>query len=134
MIETLKALNALITQYREGEAERTASLDELRDEDGEPLDGNYAHLDELRFDKALEAQDALDGLLSALETLTGRDLEEGDEVTILADAETTAGGFVGFEGATKGTVKAGPDVDGDILVQADNGLVQFVSPTFLTKG
>jgi hypothetical protein len=59
----------LTMKYRERDAQRTAQLDELRDEDGEPLNGDYAKLDERRTDLALEADDDLSGLLRSLEEL-----------------------------------------------------------------
>ncbi|ATI18845.1 hypothetical protein SEA_DIANE_61 [Streptomyces phage Diane] len=66
---TLLVIRQLVAEYRLDSNGREAELDELRDEDGEPLDGNYAHLDERRFDMALEDSYALDGLLSKLEEL-----------------------------------------------------------------
>jgi Sec-independent protein translocase protein TatA len=66
--ETLKdRLRALIAEYKAREAKRKAELDEMRDEDGEPIDGDYAKLDERRFDLALESADDLIGLLNSLE-------------------------------------------------------------------
>jgi hypothetical protein len=62
-------LRGLVAEYKARDAQRTAQLDELRDEDGEPLDGDYAKLDERRTDLALEADDDLGGLLRSLEEL-----------------------------------------------------------------
>jgi Sec-independent protein translocase protein TatA len=60
---------ALVAEYKARDAKRDAELDELRDEDGEPRDGDYAKLDERRYDLALEAADDLGGLIRNLEEL-----------------------------------------------------------------
>jgi hypothetical protein len=64
--ENRDKIRALMEEYRERDAKRYAELDELRDEDGEPRDGDYAKLDERRFDLALEASDDLTGLIDSL--------------------------------------------------------------------
>ncbi|MFF9095712.1 hypothetical protein ACF1AX_21610 [Streptomyces sp. NPDC014802] len=66
---TLLLLRQIVAEHRLASNEREAELDKLRDEDGEPLDGNYAHLDERRFDTALEDSEALGALLASLEEL-----------------------------------------------------------------
>ncbi|MEU6572325.1 hypothetical protein [Streptomyces sp. NPDC046805] len=63
-------VRALVAEYQAREDRRQAELDHLRDEDGEPIDGDYAKLDERRTDAALEADDDLSGLLRRLTELT----------------------------------------------------------------
>ncbi|MFJ6680552.1 hypothetical protein [Streptomyces werraensis] len=66
---TLLLIRQIVAEYRLRATEREAELNELRDEEGEPLDGDYASLDERRFDVALEDSDDLSGLLASLEEL-----------------------------------------------------------------
>ncbi|WDS51776.1 hypothetical protein SEA_TRIUMPH_62 [Streptomyces phage Triumph] len=66
---TLLLIRQIVAEHRLASNEREAELDKLRDEDGEPLDGDYARLDERRFDMALEDSGALDALLASLEEL-----------------------------------------------------------------
>ena len=66
---TLLKIRQLVAGYQLASIEREAELDELRDEDGEPLDGDYAKLDEYRYDAALADSDALAGLIRELTEL-----------------------------------------------------------------
>lgn len=66
---TLLLIRQIVAEYRLRTTEREAGLNELRNEEGEPLDGDYARLDERRFDVALEDSDDLSGLLASLEEL-----------------------------------------------------------------
>ncbi|QBI99422.1 hypothetical protein SEA_CAELUM_62 [Streptomyces phage Caelum] len=71
MNDALKGqVRELVAEYKARDAKRDAELDELRDEDGEPIDGDYYRLDERRTDLALAAADDLCGLIDKLAELT----------------------------------------------------------------
>lgn len=66
---TLLLIRQIAAEFRLRSEEREAELKELRNEEGEPLDGDYARLDERRFDMALEDSDDPSALLASLEEL-----------------------------------------------------------------
>ncbi|UFD97997.1 hypothetical protein PQC18_gp59 [Streptomyces phage Pablito] len=124
-------LKKILDEHSEREIERDEHLAQFKDEEGEVEDW-YG------YDSARTAQDEADaeaysGLIARLSELAGAAFKDGSRVRVAEGAQLASGGPVFFDGEVEGTVRGGVDEDGDILVEADNGVFQYVGTEYLTS-
>lgn len=131
MSETLKSL---VERYSKAYKAREDAIGDFFDDEGElKAETNYARFDEARTGHWEESHGDLGSLLSELAELVGLNYQPGDRVLVLADAKTAHDGEVFFEGETEATVVASADIDGDLLVTSDEGILQFVGARHLKR-
>ncbi|MCD2462427.1 hypothetical protein MBT42_02490 [Streptomyces sp. MBT42] len=125
-------IRKLIEEYDEREIERDEHLAQFKDEENDEVIDWYGY-DSARTDQDIADAEHYGVLIGRLADLIGHSIKKDTRVRVARDAQLASGGPVFFDGQVDGTVREELDEDGDLLVEADNGIFQYVGAAYLTK-